>query len=77
MYEHIKISDSCPKDMLNYNFYYVFLNGEYTYFVVPTRELFNDSGTDTYNYGAWTAYELARQAIDNQVAGIYDIPSEE
>lgn len=22
MYEHIKISDSCPKDMLNYNFYY-------------------------------------------------------
>ena len=59
------------------NSYYVFLNGEYTYFVVPTRELFNDSGTDTYNYGAWTAYELARQAIDNQVAGIYDIPSEE
>lgn len=56
------------------NSYYAFLNGEYTCFVVPASELFYDSGENTYNYGAWTAYELAREAIDNSVAGIYDIP---
>ena len=56
------------------NSYYAFLNGEYTYFVVPASELFNNSGTNTYYYGAWTAYELAREAIDNSIAGVYDIP---
>ena len=59
------------------NSYYAFLNGTYTYFIVPASELFNDSGSNTYNYGAWTAYELAQTAIDNQIAGIYDIPASE
>ncbi len=59
------------------NSYYAFLNGEYTCFVVPARELFNNSGTDTFNYGAWTAYELAVEAIDNEISGIYDIPADE
>ena len=59
------------------NSYYAFLNGAYTSFIVPASELFNDSGNDTYNYGAWTAYELAQTAIDNQIAGIYDIPASE
>jgi hypothetical protein len=59
------------------NSYYAFLNGTYTYFIVPASELFNDSGSDTYNYGAWTAYELAQTAIENQIAGVYDIPTEE
>ena len=59
------------------NSYYVFLNGTYTNFIVPASELFNDAGSDTYNYGAWTAYELAQTAIDNQIAGIYDIPAAE
>lgn len=59
------------------NSYYAFLNGEYTTFVVPASELFNDSGTDTYNYGAWTAYELTVEAIDNSINGIYDIPVDE
>ena len=59
------------------NSYYAFLNGEYTCFVVSASELFNDSGTDTYNYGAWTAYELAVEAIDNSIAGVYDIPADE
>lgn len=56
------------------NTYYAFLNGEYTYFYVPASELFNDGGSDTFNYGAWAAYELARSAIDNAAGGIYDIP---
>ena len=59
------------------NSYYAFLNGTYTYFIVPASELFNDSGSDTYNYGAWTAYELAQTAIENQIAGVYDIPTED
>lgn len=59
-----------PKDINNY---YVFMNGEYSGFITSTSELFNDGGENTFNYGAWTAYELANEAIDNQIAGIYDI----
>lgn len=59
------------------NSYYAFLNGEYSCFYVPASELFNNGGTDTYNYGAWAAYELAREAIDNAAGGIYDIPETE
>ena len=63
-----------PRDS---NSYYAFLNGEYTTFIVPKSELFNNSGLDTFNYGAWTAYELTVEAIDNSIAGTYDIPVEE
>ena len=59
------------------NSYYAFLNGNYTCFVVPASELFNDGGSNTFNYGAWTAYELAQEAINNQIAGVYDIPVDE
>ena len=62
-----------PKDNNNY---YVFYNGEYSSFTVSRSELFNDGGTNTFNYGAWTAYELTVEAIDNAVSGIYDIPEE-
>ena len=58
------------------NSYFAFVNGEYSYFYVPATQLFQDAGTDTYNYGAWTAYELANEAIDNAIAGIYDIPAD-
>lgn len=63
-----------PRDA---NSYYAFLDGEYTQFVVPASEIFNDSGEDTYNYGAWTAYELATEAIDNEINGFYDRPAAE
>ena len=58
------------------NSYFAFVNGEYSYFYVPATQLFKDAETDTYNYGAWTAYELANEAIDNAIAGIYDIPAD-
>lgn len=54
--------------------YYVFLNGEYTSFVVPKTQIFHDGGDNTFDYGAWTAYELAEEAIDNAINGIYDRP---
>ena len=57
--------------------YYVFMDGTYTGFYVYSRELFNDGGQDTFNYGAWAAYELAQEAINNAVNGVYDIPSDE
>ncbi len=56
--------------------YYVFINGEYSCFYVYSRELFRDGGTDTFSYGAWSAYELCETAIDNQLNGMYDIPEE-
>ncbi|MBP5180848.1 MAG: DUF4340 domain-containing protein [Clostridiales bacterium] len=62
-----------PKDNNNY---YVFYNGEYSSFTVARSELFNDGGTNTFNYGAWAAYELTVEAIDNSISGIYDIPEE-
>lgn len=56
--------------------FYVFKDGEYTGFYVYSRELFNDGGTDTYNYGCWRAYELLNEAISGNVNGIYDLPKE-
>lgn len=56
--------------------YYVFKNGEYMYFYVYSREIFNDGGSDTYNYGFWRAYELLNEAISGNINGIYDIPKE-
>lgn len=56
------------------NSYYVVKDGEYTKFFVYSKELFNDGGTDTYNYGVWAAYELLKTAIDENVNGLYDIP---
>ena len=56
--------------------YYVMMDGEYSSFYVYSRELFKDGGTDTFSYGCWTAYELAQEAIDNAINGIYDIPEE-
>ena len=56
------------------NSYYVVKDGEYTKFFVYSKELFNDGGTDTYNYGIWAAYELLKTAIDENVNGVYDIP---
>jgi len=56
--------------------YYVFLNGEYTCFVVPKTQIFHDGGDNTFDYGAWTAYEIAEEAIDNAINGIYDRPVE-
>lgn len=54
--------------------YYVVKDGEYTKLFVYSKELFNDSGSDTYNYGVWAAYELLKTAIDENVNGVYDIP---
>ena len=54
--------------------YYVMVNDEYSSFYIYSRELFKDGGTDTYSYGAWAAYELAQEAIDNAINGMYDIP---
>lgn len=54
--------------------YYVVKDGEYTKLFVYSKELFNDGGTDTYNYGVWAAYELLKTAIDENVNGVYDIP---
>ena len=54
--------------------YYVVKDGEYTKLFVYSKELFNDGGSDTYNYGVWAAYELLKTAIDENVNGVYDIP---
>lgn len=56
------------------NTYYVVKDGEYTKLFVYSKELFNNGGTDTYNYGVWAAYELLKTAIDENVNGVYDIP---
>jgi len=53
--------------------YYAFLNGEYTGFLISKTEIFHDGGENTFDYGAWTAYELTLEAIDNQVAGYYSL----
>ena len=42
-------------------------------FYVYATEIFNDGGTDTYNYGYWRAYELLNQAITDNMNGIYDL----
>ena len=55
--------------------YYVCKNGVYTKFYVFGRELYNDGGTDTYDYGIWPAYDLLTKAITNAINGIYDIPN--
>lgn len=55
--------------------YYVCKNGQYTKFYVYQRELYNDGGTDTYDYGIWPAYEILTKAITNQINGIYEIPT--
>ena len=54
--------------------YYVYCNGVYTKFYVYARELYNDGGTDTYDYGIWPAYDLLTKAITNSINGTYDIP---
>lgn len=54
---------------------YVCKNGEYTKFYVYNTELYNDGGTDTYNYGIWPAYEILTKAITDSINGVYDIPS--
>lgn len=56
--------------------YYVCKNGEYMNFYVYSREIFNDGGSDTYNYGFWKAYELLNEAISGNSNGIYDISKE-
>ena len=53
--------------------YYVVKNGEYMDFYVYSREIFNNGGTDTYNYGYWKAFELLNDAISGNSNGIYDI----
>lgn len=53
--------------------YYAFKDGEYLGFYVYGKELFYNAGTDTYNYGCWSAYELLSEAISNNINGIYDI----
>ena len=58
------------------NSYYVFKDGKYMNFYIFAKELFFDAGTDTYNYGAWSAYELLNEAITNNKNGTYDIPVE-
>mgnify|MGYP003291968573 CR=1 FL=1 len=57
--------------------YYVMMNGEYTMFYVYADELFENGGEDTYSYGVWPAFELVREAIDNNLNGIYDFVVEE
>lgn len=54
--------------------FYVTKNGEYTGFYVLGIELYNDGGTDTYNYGIWPAYEILTKAITNGINGVYEIP---
>ena len=71
-YQTINI-DFIPRDT---DSYYVMMDGEYSSFYVYSRELFKDGGTDTFSYGCWSAYELAQEAIDNAVNGVYDIPEE-
>jgi len=53
--------------------YYVVKNGEYMGFFVYASEIFNDGGSDTYNYGFWKAYELLTHAISENMNGIYDL----
>ena len=55
------------------NSYYVYKDGEYMHFYVYAEEIFNDGGTDTYNYGFWKAYELLSKAITENMNGIYDL----
>jgi hypothetical protein len=78
----IKIFDRNHSSVV-YDFYrrndescYVCKDGQYTKFYVYNSELYNDGGTDTYNYGIWPAYEILTTAITNNLNGIYDIPSE-
>ena len=59
----------------NENSYYVFVDGEYSYFYVNSKELFYNAGQDTYSYGVWDAYLLLKTAIDENIGGIYDIPA--
>ena len=54
--------------------FYVYKNGEYTGFYVFKRELYNDGGLDTYNYGIWPAYEILTKAITDGINGVYEIP---
>ena len=54
--------------------FYVTKNGEYTGFYVFKKELYNDGGTDLYNYGIWPAYEILTKAISNSIHGVYEIP---
>ena len=56
------------------NSYYVVKDGMYLKVYVYAKELFNDGGTDTYDYGVWSAYELLKTAIDDNINGVYDIP---
>lgn len=60
----------------NDNSYYVFKDGEYMNFYVYSKEIFYNAGTDTYNYGCWSAYELLSEAITKNINGTYDIPTE-
>ena len=55
------------------NSYYVYKDGVYMHFYVYAEEIFNDGGTDTYNYGFWKAYELLSKAITENMNGIYDL----
>ena len=57
----------------NSDTYYAFKDGEYLGFYVYAKELFYNAGSDTYNYGCWSAFELLNDAISNNVNGIYDI----
>ena len=57
--------------------FYVCKNGKYTKFYVYGRELYNDGGTDTYDYGLWPAYEILTKAITNNINGMYEIPENE
>lgn len=57
--------------------FYVCKNGQYTKFYVYGRELYNDGGTDTYDYGLWPAYEILTKAITNNINGMYEIPENE
>lgn len=67
---------------LTYDFYtrdgdsfYAYKDGEYMGFYVYSKEFFNNSGNDTYNYGCWSAYELLSEAITNNINGIYNLPA--
>ncbi|MBP5775753.1 MAG: DUF4340 domain-containing protein [Clostridiales bacterium] len=61
----------------NEDSYFVCRNGQYTKFYVYGRELYNDGGTDTYDYGLWPAYEILTKAITEQINGVYDIPEKQ
>lgn len=68
-YENHKIEFYTRSD----NSYYVVKDGEYLKVFVYAKELFNDGGSDTYNYGVWAAYELLKTSIDENMNGVYDI----